>query len=90
VVVSGSGADQPTALLAELRAELERAGGEADLLGPAPLLRLRGRDRVQLLAKTANPRPLAALAGRLLSVAAPAMRKDGLAASVDVDPQGLS
>jgi primosomal protein N' (replication factor Y) len=89
VVVSGSGADQPTALLAELRAELERAGGDADLLGPAPLLRLRGRDRVQLLAKTANPRPLAALAGRLLSVAAPAMRKDGLAASVDVDPQGL-
>jgi hypothetical protein len=33
---------------------------------------------------------MAALAGRLLSAAAPAMRKDGLSASVDVDPQGLS
>lgn len=77
-------------MLGELRAELERAGGEAELLGPAPLLRLRGRHRAQLLAKTGNPRPLAALAGRLLSAAAPAMRKDGLSASVDVDPQGLS
>jgi primosomal protein N' (replication factor Y) (superfamily II helicase) len=90
VVVSGSGPDQPAALLAELREQFERSGGDAELLGPAPLLRLRGRHRAQLLAKTGNPRPLAALAGRLLSAAAPAMRKDGLAASVDVDPQGLS
>jgi primosomal protein N' len=77
-------------VLGELRAELERAGGEAELLGPAPLLRLRGRHRAQLLAKTGSPRPLAALAARLLSAAAPAMRKDGLSTSVDVDPQGLS
>ena len=90
VVVSGPGPDQPAALLAELRAQFERSGGDAELLGPAPLLRLRGRYRAQLLAKTGSPRPLAALAGRLLSAAAPAMRKDGLAASVDVDPQGLS
>jgi primosomal protein N' (replication factor Y) (superfamily II helicase) len=90
VVVSGSGSDQPAALLTELRAQFERSGGDPELLGPAPLLRLRGRHRAQLLAKTGNPRPLAALAGRLLSAAAPAMRKDGLAASVDVDPQGLS
>jgi primosomal protein N' (replication factor Y) (superfamily II helicase) len=90
IVVSGSDAGGPNAVLGELRAELERAGREAELLGPAPLLRLRGRHRAQLLAKTGNPRPLAALAGRLLSAAAPAMRKDGLTASVDVDPQGLS
>jgi primosomal protein N' (replication factor Y) len=90
VVVSGAGPEQPAALLAELRAQFERSGGDTELLGPAPLLRLRGRYRAQLLAKTGSPRPLAALAGRLLSAAAPAMRKDGLAASVDVDPQGLS
>ena len=90
IVVGGRGADEPPALLSELRAEFERAGAEAELLGPAPLLRLRGRHRAQLLAKTANPRPLAALAGRLLSAAAPAMRRDGLTASVDVDPQGLA
>ena len=88
IVVSGKGPDEPTALLSELRAGLDR--GDAELLGPAPLLRLRGRYRAQLLAKTANPRPLASLAGRLLSAAAPAMRRDGLAVSVDVDPQSLS
>jgi primosomal protein N' (replication factor Y) len=90
IVVSGPDQDRPAAVLAELRAELERAGGDEEFLGPAPLLRLRGRFRGQLLAKTTKPRPLAALAGKLLSAAAPAMRKDGLAASVDVDPQGLA
>jgi primosomal protein N' (replication factor Y) (superfamily II helicase) len=90
VVVSGPGPEGPSSVLTELRSELERAGIEGELLGPAPLLRLRGRHRAQLLAKTRHPRPLAALTGRLLSAAAPAMRKDGLAASVDVDPQGLA
>jgi primosomal protein N' (replication factor Y) len=88
VVVSGPGADGPTAVLTELRAGLE--GLDGDLLGPAPLLRLRNRNRAQLLVKTANPRPVAARVARLLSAAAPAMRRDGLTASVDVDPQGLS
>ena len=90
VVVSGPDEGRPAAVLGQLRAELERAGGKAEFLGPAPLLRLRGRFRGQLLAKTRQPRRLAALAGKLLSAAAPAMRKDGLAASVDVDPQGLA
>jgi primosomal protein N' (replication factor Y) (superfamily II helicase) len=90
IVVSGRNAEEPATVLSQLRAEFERGGAAAELLGPAPLLRLRGRHRAQLLAKTANPRPLAALAGRLLSAAAPAMRRDGLTASVDVDPQGLA
>ena len=88
IVVSGPGANGPTAVLNELRAGLE--GLDGDLLGPAPLLRLRNRTRAQLLVKTANPRPVAAHTARLLAAAAPAMRRDGLAASVDVDPQGLA
>ena len=88
IVVSGSGADGPATVLNELRMGLQ--GFDGDLLGPAPLLRLRNRSRAQLLVKTANPRPVAARAARLLAAAAPAMRKDGLTASVDVDPQGLS
>lgn len=88
IVISGSGPEGPATVLNELRAGLE--GFDGDLLGPAPLLRLRNRSRAQLLVKTANPRPVAARAARLLAAAAPAMRKDGLAASVDVDPQGLS
>jgi primosomal protein N' (replication factor Y) (superfamily II helicase) len=88
VVVSGPGADAPNALLTELRVGLD--GVDGDLLGPAPLLRLRNRSRAQLLVKTANPRPIASRAARLLAAAAPAMRRDGLTASVDVDPQGLA
>jgi primosomal protein N' (replication factor Y) len=88
IVVSGPGTDGPATVLNELRTGLQAFDG--DLLGPAPLLRLRNRSRAQLLVKTANPRPVAARAARLLAAAAPAMRKDGLTASVDVDPQGLA
>jgi primosomal protein N' (replication factor Y) len=89
VVVSGAEEGGPAALLGELRGHVETAAPGADVLGPAPLLRLRGRYRAQLLVKTATPRPVAGRAGRLLAAAAPAMRRDGLTASVDVDPQGL-
>ena len=89
VLASGPTAALPLAALAEVRAELEGAVGDGELLGPAPLLRLRGRHRAQLLVKTANPRPVSVRAGRLLASAAPAMRRDGLVAVVDVDPQSL-
>ncbi len=82
VVVSGPERDAPMRALEELRASLDD-----DLLGPAPLVRLRGRYRAQLVAKTERPRHVAAQAGRLLSAAAPAMRRAGLTAVVDVDPQ---
>jgi primosomal protein N' (replication factor Y) len=88
VVVSGPMADGPMTVLTELRAELERLG-DGELLGPAPLLRLRGRHRAQLLSKTDNPRAIAGPAGRLLAAAAPAMRRDDLTAVVDVDPQAV-
>ena len=84
IVVTGAEPDGPLRALAELK-----AGLPGELLGPAPLLRLRGRHRAQLVAKTDQPRRLAAEAGRLLSAAAPAMRRAGLTAVVDVDPQSL-
>ena len=86
VLVSGPSEGGPQALLEELRAGLEGAG---ELLGPAPLLRLRGRHRAQLVAKTTEPRRLAARAAQLLAAAAPAMRKANLSVVVDVDPQSL-
>jgi primosomal protein N' (replication factor Y) len=85
VVVAGRDAEKPLTALEEIAAALDGA----DLLGPAPLLRLRGRYRAQLLAKTTEPRRLAARAGRMLAAAAPAMRRAGLTAVVDVDPQSL-
>jgi primosomal protein N' (replication factor Y) (superfamily II helicase) len=73
------------------RALEEIAAGmpEADLLGPAPLLRLRRRHRAALIAKTGHPRAVAVRAAALLAAAAPAMRRAGLTAVVDVDPQSL-
>ena len=85
IVASGSEASGPERLLREIRAGL----GEVELLGPAPLLRIRGKHRAQLLAKTPHPRPLAARAASLLAAAAPAMRRAGVSAVVDVDPQSL-
>ena len=59
------------------------------MLGPAPLFRLRGRHRAQLIAKTASPAGRRARRTQLLAAAAPAMRRAGVTAVVDVDPQGL-
>jgi primosomal protein N' (replication factor Y) len=87
IVVSGAEPSAPTRVLQELRDALRMPG--VDVLGPAPLLRLRGRHRMQLVAKTTSPRALARRAAGLLVAAAPAMRRDGLAVVVDVDPQSL-
>jgi primosomal protein N' (replication factor Y) (superfamily II helicase) len=84
IVVSGPEPEAPMRALEELKAAV---GGE--LLGPAPIMRLRGRHRAQLVAKTDRPGRLAARAGRALAAGAPAMRKAGLTAVVDVDPQSV-
>src|SRR5436309_7099227 len=85
VLVTGPDSESPLRLLDELRPGLRGA----ELLGPAPLFRLRGRHRAQLVAKTEEPRRVAARAAQLLAAAAPAMRRAGLTAVVDVDPQQL-
>jgi primosomal protein N' (replication factor Y) len=85
IVVTGPELTDALRALEELKAGL----GEAELLGPAPLLRLRGRHRAQLVGKTVRPRALATRAAALLSAAAVPMRRAGLTAVVDVDPQSL-
>ncbi len=88
LLASGPHAEAPLALLRELRAGLDGVV-EGELLGPAPLLRLRSRHRAQLLVKARDPRPATARASRLLVRAARALRRDDLAIVVDVDPQSL-
>jgi primosomal protein N' (replication factor Y) len=85
IVVSGPELADAMRALEELKAGL----GEAELLGPAPLLRLRGRHRAQLVGKTSQPRALATRTAALLSAAAVPMRRAGLNVVVDVDPQSL-
>ncbi|MCC6223418.1 MAG: primosomal protein N' [Thermoleophilia bacterium] len=88
VVATAGDPAPPLALLHELRGGIEAVAG-GDVLGPAPILRLRGRHRAQLLVKAADPRPAATRASALLAAAAKAMRRDGLTASIDVDPQSV-
>jgi len=85
IVVSGPEQADALRVLEELKARL---GGD-ELLGPAPLLRLRNRHRAQLVGKTERPRTLATHVAALLAAAAPAMRRAGLTAVVDVDPQSV-
>jgi primosomal protein N' (replication factor Y) len=85
IVVSGPDQADATRALEELKAGL----GDAELLGPAPLLRLRTKHRAQLVGKTDRPRALATRAAALLAAAAVPMRRAGLTAVVDVDPQSL-
>ena len=85
VLVSGRTAEGPLRALTELKSRLPNDG----VVGPAPLPRLRGRHRAQLVAKTNAPRAVAAQAGRWLAAAATSMRKAGLSATVDVDPQSF-
>jgi primosomal protein N' (replication factor Y) len=85
IVVTGPALEPVVRALDELKAGIKGA----ELLGPAVLLRLRGKHRAQLVAKTNQPRRIATQAAHLLSAAAPAMRRAGLSAVVDVDPQSL-
>jgi primosomal protein N' (replication factor Y) len=65
----------------ELRARIDVP--DAEILGPAPLFRLRGRERAQLLVKAHDRQPAVAAVGE--AVARPLHRD--VAISVDVDPQ---
>jgi primosomal protein N' (replication factor Y) len=85
IVVAGPAIEPVVRALDELKASVKGA----ELLGPAALLRLRGKHRAQLVAKTTQPRRIASQAAHLLAAAAPAMRRAGLTAVVDVDPQSL-
>jgi primosomal protein N' (replication factor Y) (superfamily II helicase) len=85
IVVTGPAIEPVVRALDELKAGIK----EGELLGPAVLLRLRGKHRAQLVAKTTQPRRIASQAARLLAAAAPAMRRAKRTAVVDVDPQSL-
>jgi len=64
------------------------AGAEGTaLLGPAPLFRLRGRERQVLVVKTAHRRAAVAAVGAAVAAAAADRRHAGASFSVDVDPQ---
>jgi primosomal protein N' (replication factor Y) len=60
---------------------------DAQLLGPAPRFRLRGRHRRQLLVKARDRAPAVAAVRRAVDQLASERMPRGVALSVDVDPQ---
>src|SRR6476469_10635299 len=62
IVVTGPSLEPVVRALEEVKAGVKGA----ELLGPAPLLRLRGKYRAQLVAKSKRPRHIASQAARLL------------------------
>jgi primosomal protein N' (replication factor Y) len=62
-------------------------GAGTEVLGPAPLFRLRGRERFQLVVKTAERAAAVAATGAAVQAAARERALRDVALSVDVDPQ---
>jgi len=60
---------------------------DAQVLGPAPLFRLRGRERAQLVIKAGDRAAAVAAAGAAVAAVAGERARRGVAFSVDVDPQ---
>ncbi|HEX5225832.1 MAG TPA: primosomal protein N' [Solirubrobacteraceae bacterium] len=86
------GADTVPAARAAALAVRERMldalpGAGATLLGPAPLFRLRGRERQVLVLKAADRRLAAAVVGAAVHEVASGRAHAGVSFSVDVDPQ---
>jgi primosomal protein N' (replication factor Y) (superfamily II helicase) len=81
IVCSCPDAARAMAAARELRTRLDLP--DATVLGPAPLFRLRGRERVQLVIKASERRAAVAAVGE--AVARPLHRE--VSVSVDVDPQ---
>jgi len=81
IVCSSASPDTPMEAARQLRGDLSIPG--AALLGPAPLFRLRGRDRAQLVVK-GGERPVAVAA---VGAAVDRLGRRDVAISVDVDPQ---
>jgi len=57
------------------------------VLGPAPLFRLRGRARAQLVVKASDRATAIAAVGEAVDRAAAAAARRRVSISVDVDPQ---
>jgi primosomal protein N' (replication factor Y) len=84
LVCSSPEAQEAGAVANALRQKLSAPG---TVLGPAPLFRLRGRAREQILVKAKERSPaIAAVAAAVNAIAAEASRR-GVNLSVDVDPQ---
>jgi primosomal protein N' (replication factor Y) len=85
IVASAGETQHAHAAAAGLAAELQSAS--LDVLGPAALFRLRGRERQVVMLKVSDRAGAVALVDRAIRAAAERHRHTGVNFSVDVDPQ---
>jgi primosomal protein N' (replication factor Y) len=85
VVCSCEEPGEALAVARRLHALIEPAGGT--VLGPAPLFRLRGRSRSQLVIKCRERLAMVRALGAAVDACAPDAVRRGVSVSVDVDPQ---
>ncbi|MEA2186303.1 MAG: hypothetical protein QOK16_1314, partial [Solirubrobacteraceae bacterium] len=86
IVCSAERTPAVTGAAQALRARLGQID-EAQILGPAPLFRLRGRERAQLVIKAGDRTAAVAAVGNAVASVAADRTHRGVALSVDVDPQ---
>jgi primosomal protein N' (replication factor Y) len=82
-----SSEEEPRAAQAATTIHTRLIHGEAMLLGPAPLFRLRGRYRSQIVVKARDRQAAIAAVGAAVDEVGPAAARAGVNVSVDVDPQ---
>jgi primosomal protein N' (replication factor Y) len=85
IVCGAASAADAHATAADLRDAIAPAG--ATVLGPAPLFKLRGKARSQLVIKAGERDAAIRAAGRAVDRISRAARRRGVSISVDVDPQ---
>jgi primosomal protein N' (replication factor Y) (superfamily II helicase) len=85
IVCSSEPGGAAQAAAAAVRARIDRAAGTA--LGPAPLFRLRGRERSQVVVKAADRVAAVAAIGAAVEAVAADRAHRAASFSVDVDPQ---
>jgi primosomal protein N' (replication factor Y) len=85
VVCSSEQAGPEAAAAAAIRERLDEPG--LSVLGPAPLFRLKGRERAQLLVKSPERAPAVRAVRRAVETVAGDRKLRPVAFSVDVDPQ---
>jgi len=87
LVVEGADTSAVHRAAAALADDLREAAPAVDVLGPAPLHRLRGRQRRALLARAARAADAAVPLRALVDERGAELRRAGVRAVIDVDPQ---
>jgi primosomal protein N' (replication factor Y) (superfamily II helicase) len=85
IVCSAPQAADALSVATELHGRIDAPS--TNVLGPAPLFRLRGRSRSQLVLKTTSRRAAIDAVGAAVDAVGPGAAKRGVSVSVDVDPQ---